>query len=129
MKKSIGVLGLGRSGVAAANLAVKLGYNVFASDSKEIEIKNLNKRVVKEFGGHSDKILNSDIIIKSPGVHSDIPILEKARKQEIKILSELAFSLENSKYKKIIAVTGTNGKTTTTDLISKIVKAVHRDSR
>lgn len=128
MKKSIGVLGLGRSGVAAANLAVKLGYNVFASDSKEIEIKNLNKRVVKEFGGHSDKILNSDIIIKSPGVHSDIPILEKARKQEIKILSELAFSLENSKYKKIIAVTGTNGKTTTTDLISKIVKAVHRDS-
>ena len=83
---------------------------------------------MKEFGGHSDKILNSDIIIKSPGVHSDIPVLEKARKQGIKILSELAFSLENSKYKKIIAVTGTNGKTTTADLTSKIIKAVHKDS-
>jgi UDP-N-acetylmuramoylalanine--D-glutamate ligase len=128
MKKNIGVLGLGKSGVAAANLAAKLGYNVFASDRKEKRIKNLNKKTIKEFGGHSDKILNSDIIIKSPGVHSDIPVLKKAREQKIKIMSELAFSLENSKYKKIIAITGTNGKTTATDLISKIIKAVHKDS-
>jgi UDP-N-acetylmuramoylalanine--D-glutamate ligase len=128
MKKNIGILGLGKSGVAAANLAVKLGYNVFASDSRESKIKNLNKKVIKEFDGHSDKILNSDIIIKSPGVHSDIPVLKKARKQKIKIMSELAFSLENSKYKKIIAVTGTNGKTTVTDLISKIIKLVYKDS-
>ncbi|GHT06478.1 UDP-N-acetylmuramoylalanine--D-glutamate ligase [Endomicrobiia bacterium] len=128
MKKNIGILGLGKSGVAAANLAVKLGYNVFASDSKEKKIKNLNKKVIKEFGGHSDKVLNSDVIIKSPGVHSNIPILKKARKQKIKIMSELAFSLENSKYKKIMAVSGTNGKTTVTDLISKIIKAAHKDS-
>jgi UDP-N-acetylmuramoylalanine--D-glutamate ligase len=128
MKKNIGVLGLGKSGVAAANLAVKLGYNVFASDSKEKKIKNLNKKTIKEFGGHSDRILNLDVIIKSPGVHPDIPVLKKARKQKIKIVSELTFSLENSKYKKIIAVTGTNGKTTATDLISKIIKAVHKDS-
>jgi UDP-N-acetylmuramoylalanine--D-glutamate ligase len=128
MKKSVGVLGLGKSGIAAANLAVKLGYNVFASDSKEKTIKNLNKKIIKEFGGHSDKILDSDVIIKSPGVHSDISVLKKARKQKIKIISELAFSLENSKYRKIIAVTGTNGKTTVTDLISKIIKVVHKDS-
>jgi UDP-N-acetylmuramoylalanine--D-glutamate ligase len=128
MKKNIGILGIGKSGVAAANLAIKLGYNVFASDSREKKIKNLNKKVVKELGGHSDKILNSDVIIKSPGVHSDIPILKKARFQKIKIISELAFSLENSKHRKIIAVTGTNGKTTVTDLISKIIKSEHKDS-
>jgi UDP-N-acetylmuramoylalanine--D-glutamate ligase len=129
MKNNIGVLGLGKSGITAANLAVKLGYNVFASDSgKKRIIKDLNKNVVTEFGEHSDKILNSDIIIKSPGIHSDISILKKAGKCKVAVLSELAFSLSKSKYKKIVAVTGTNGKTTTTDLISKIIKYVHKDS-
>jgi UDP-N-acetylmuramoylalanine--D-glutamate ligase len=129
MKKNIGILGLGKSGVAAANLAIKLGYNVFASDSgSEIQIKNLNKKVITEFGEHSDKILNSDIIIKSPGIHPDTSILTKARKHKIKIISELTFSLIHSKYKKIIAVTGTNGKTTTTDLLSKIIKVGYEDS-
>ncbi|MDR1784336.1 MAG: UDP-N-acetylmuramoyl-L-alanine--D-glutamate ligase [Endomicrobium sp.] len=128
MKLNIGVLGLGKSGIAAANLAIKLGYNVFASDIKEIKIKKLNKKIIKEFGCHSDRILSSDIIIKSPGINLNIPILKKARKKNIKIISELAFSLKNSKCKKVIAVTGTNGKTTTTDLISKIIKAVYEDS-
>jgi UDP-N-acetylmuramoylalanine--D-glutamate ligase len=128
MKRTIGVLGLGKSGIAAANLAAKLGYNVFASDNREIEIKNLNKKITRELGGHSDKILSSDVIVKSPGIDSNIPILKKARKKNIKIISELAFSLENSRYKKIVAVTGTNGKTTTTDLISKIIKSAYKDS-
>ncbi|MCL2484709.1 MAG: UDP-N-acetylmuramoyl-L-alanine--D-glutamate ligase [Endomicrobia bacterium] len=129
MSKKIGVLGLGKSGVAAANLAVKLGYDVFASDSgKKREIAGLNKKVKTEFGGHTDKILDSGIIIKSPGIHSDIPILKKAKKRKIKVISELEFSLNNSKYKKIIAITGTNGKTTVTDLTSKIIKAAHKDS-
>ncbi|MDR3253480.1 MAG: UDP-N-acetylmuramoyl-L-alanine--D-glutamate ligase [Endomicrobium sp.] len=128
MKKNIGVLGLGKSGIAAANLAVKLGYNVFASDIQEKKIKNLNKKIIKEFGEHSEKILNSDVIIKSPGIRSDISILKKAVKQKVKVISELAFSLSKSKYKKIIAVTGTNGKTTAADLISKTIKAAHKDS-
>ncbi|MCL2145019.1 MAG: UDP-N-acetylmuramoyl-L-alanine--D-glutamate ligase [Endomicrobia bacterium] len=127
--KCAGILGLGKSGIAAANLAVKLGYKVFGSDSgKEREIKNLSKKAVKEFGGHSDKILNSDVIIKSPGIHFDAEILKKAKKNKIPVISELEFSLDNSKYKKIIAITGTNGKTTTTDLISKIIKAAYKDS-
>jgi len=127
--KKIGILGLGKSGVAAANLAVKLGYKVFASDSgKKRVIKDLNAKVAREFGGHSDKILDSDIIIKSPGIHGDIDVLKKARSEKIKILSDLEFSLDNSKYKKIIAITGTNGKTTTTDLTGKIIKAAFKDS-
>jgi UDP-N-acetylmuramoylalanine--D-glutamate ligase len=131
MCKNLGVLGLGKSGIAAANLAAKLGYDVFASDSgrkRKIKIKELNKKVNTEFGKHSDKILDSDIIVKSPGIHSDIPILKKAIKKKIIVISELAFSLENSKYKKIIAITGTNGKTTTTDLTSKIIKSVYKES-
>ncbi|MCL2334488.1 MAG: UDP-N-acetylmuramoyl-L-alanine--D-glutamate ligase [Endomicrobia bacterium] len=129
MSKKIGVLGLGKSGVAAANLAVKLGYDVFASDSgKQREIPELNKKVRTEFGGHTNEILNSDVIIKSPGIHSEIPVLRKAAKRKIEVISELAFSLRNSKCKKIVAITGTNGKTTTTDLIGKIIKASYKDS-
>jgi UDP-N-acetylmuramoylalanine--D-glutamate ligase len=129
MCKNLGVLGLGKSGVAVANLAAKLGYNVFASDSgKKRKIKELNKKINTEFGDHSDKILDSDVIVKSPGIHYDIPILKKAIKKKIIVISELAFSLKNSKYKKIIAITGTNGKTTTTDLTAKIIKSVYKES-
>ncbi|MDR1696252.1 MAG: hypothetical protein LBR69_06475, partial [Endomicrobium sp.] len=81
MSKKIGVLGLGKSGVAAANLAVKLGYDVFASDiGKKKEVPGLNKKVKTEFGGHSGEILNSDIIIKSPGIPSGVPLLKEAEK-------------------------------------------------
>jgi UDP-N-acetylmuramoylalanine--D-glutamate ligase len=129
MKKNIGVLGLGKSGISVANLAVKLGNNVFASDSAKVkEIEKLNKKVLVELGGHSDKVFNSDIIIKSPGLYPNIPILKKARNKKIKIVSEISFALLNSKYKKIIAVTGTNGKTTTADLISKIIKSEQKNS-
>ncbi|MDR3281423.1 MAG: UDP-N-acetylmuramoyl-L-alanine--D-glutamate ligase [Endomicrobium sp.] len=128
MNKSIGVLGLGKSGVAVANLAAELGYNVFASDSKNKSIEILNKKVITEFGEHSGKILNSDVIIKSPGICLDIPILKKARKLEIPVISEISFSLKKLKYKKIIAITGTNGKTTTADLTSKIVKLFYKNS-
>ena len=121
----ISVVGLGKSGIACANLAVKKGYTVFASDSgnkrTHLQMK-LNKKVEVEFGKHSDKILDSDFIIKSPGLPSDLPIFKAAKKKNIKIISELDFALKFIKPKSIIAVTGTNGKTTTTTLIYKIIK-------
>jgi UDP-N-acetylmuramoylalanine--D-glutamate ligase len=137
MSKKISVLGLGKSGVAAANLAVKLGYEVFASDVKpkpasmpcsRALTRLLSNKIQTEFGGHTDKVLESGIIIKSPGIHCDTPILKKAAEKKIPVISELQFALQNSKYKKIIAITGTNGKTTTTDLTAKIIKAAYRDS-
>ena len=127
----ITVLGLGKSGIACANLAVSKGYNVFASDSgkkrthKEMK---LNKKVEIEFGKHSSKVLDSDIIIKSPGLPNDLEILKQARKQEIPVLSELDFALNFAKPKKIIAVTGTNGKTTTTTLIYEIIKKGYKNT-
>ncbi|MDR3113736.1 MAG: UDP-N-acetylmuramoyl-L-alanine--D-glutamate ligase [Endomicrobium sp.] len=131
MPKKVSVLGLGKSGIAAANLAVKLGDEVFASDSRfdcATANKSLSKKVKTEFGGHTDKVLDADFIIKSPGIHSDIAILKKAAKNKVPVISELKFALQNSKYKKIIAISGTNGKTTTTDLTAKIIKAAHKDS-
>jgi UDP-N-acetylmuramoylalanine--D-glutamate ligase len=120
--KKICVLGIGKTGIAVANLALNLGYNVFASDNKIVDIKKINKKIDFELGTHSNKILDCDLIIKSPGINNNIPILKKARKLNIKIISELYFSIKYSKFKNIIAITGTNGKTTTTDLIANISK-------
>ncbi len=127
----IAVLGLGKSGIACANLAISKGYGVFASDSGKVRTHKdmkLNKKVEVEFGKHTQKVLDCDIIIKSPGLPNELEILKQARKQEIPILSELDFALNFAKPKKIIAVTGTNGKTTTTTLIYEIVKKGYKNT-
>ena len=127
----ITVLGLGKSGIAAANLAVKKGFKVFASDSgkqKTYKQMGLNKAVRCEFGQHSDKVLQADIIVKSPGLASDLHVLKLAKKKKIPIISELDFALNFIRCKKIIAVTGTNGKTTTTTLIYKIIKKEYKNA-
>ena len=127
----IAVLGLGKSGIACANLAISKGFSVFASDSgkaKTHKKMKLNKKVEIEFGKHSQKVLDSNIIIKSPGLPNDFDILKQARKREIPVLSELDFALNFAKPKKIIAVTGTNGKTTTTTLIYEIIKKGYKNT-
>lgn len=127
----ISVIGLGKSGIACANLAVSKGYEVFASDSgkrKTHKQMKLNRRVETEFGKHSLKILDSNIIIKSPGISNELEILQQARQKEIPVFSELDFALNFAKPKKIIAVTGTNGKTTTTTLIYNIIKKAYKNT-
>jgi UDP-N-acetylmuramoylalanine--D-glutamate ligase len=127
----IAVLGLGKSGISCANLAISKGYTVFASDSGKTrthEQMNLNKKVEIEFGKHSKKVLDCDIIIKSPGLPNELEILQQARKKEIPVLSELDFALNFAKPKKVIAVTGTNGKTTTTTLIYEIIKKGYKNT-
>lgn len=126
--KKIAVLGLSRSGLAAANLLARQGARVFVS---EIQSKGkvgqywskLNKNVSTEFGQHSEKILDSELIVLSPGVHTSLPILQKARKINIPIISELEVAWRFIKPRLTIAVTGTNGKTTTTTLIGEIFRA------
>lgn len=118
------ILGAGRSGLAAALLAKKKGYEVFLSEftSKEnpnFEILEKNN-IDYEKGGHSqEKILSSDLIIPSPGISPDVSILRKASEKNIPIIDETAFALRFLK-NPIIAVTGTNGKTTTVNLIHHI---------
>lgn len=127
----ITILGLGKSGIACANLAVSKGYSVFASDSGKTKTHaqmKLNKNVEIEFGKHSSKVLDSDIIIKSPGIANELEILQQARKKEIPVLSELEFALNFAKPKKIVAITGTNGKTTTTTLTYEIIKKAYKNT-
>lgn len=126
--KRVAVIGLARSGLAAARKLKEIGADPFLTDirSKE-ELKDIITIISDfeyELGEHSGKILNNKLIIVSPGVPLDIPILEKAREKEIPIWSELEFGFQLVKdtSSKIIAITGSNGKSTTTSLIHHILK-------
>jgi len=123
--RKISVVGAARSGVGAAKLVKKLGGVPFVSDfsSKEkiydavnqLEIENINF----EIGGHTDRVYETDLMIVSPGVPNDSQVLQTARANGIKLISEVEFAYHYCKGK-IIAITGTNGKTTTTSLCGHV---------
>jgi UDP-N-acetylmuramoylalanine--D-glutamate ligase len=124
--KSFSIIGAARSGIAAAKLLKKKGYNVLLSESKNIDtisdeiVNTLNRLGIEsEFGGHSEHIYENDAIVISPGVPQDSELVAKAIADKKDILSEIEIASWFCKGK-IIAVTGTNGKTTTTTLIGKI---------
>ena len=126
--KPITVLGLGKSGFAAAKLAKKMCADVFVSDSSYNDTTKKNKDILisigieVEIGRHSDNVYkNKALIILSPGIPPDIPILRKANEENIEVVSEIEFASWFSPAR-IIAITGTNGKTTTTILIKNILK-------
>lgn len=123
--KRVTVFGLGKSGTACVKKLVSLGAEVFATDSgNPSSIEELKQLGVElELGGHTLKSIESaDLIVVSPGVHLDIPVLVEARKRGIPIISEVELAYKFLT-KPIIAVTGTNGKTTTTTLIGEMLKA------
>jgi UDP-N-acetylmuramoylalanine--D-glutamate ligase len=119
--KRISVIGAVRSGVGAAKLVKKLGGVPFVSDNApESKIENsvslLKENEIEcETEGHSERVYKCDLMIVSPGVPSDAPVLKKAKKRKIKVVSELEFASGFCKGQ-IVAITGTNGKTTTTSL-------------
>ena len=122
----IAILGAAESGVGAAILALKKGYDVFVSDMgliKENYKNALNKHNIElEEGTHTERrILDSDEIIKSPGIPDNAPIIAKAIEKGIRIINEIEFA---GRYcnAKMICITGSNGKTTTTSLIYHILK-------
>ena len=127
MKTNLIVLGGGESGVGAAYLANKNGMNVFLSEINIIE--NSYKKILIdngiefEEGKHSlNKILKANEIIKSPGIPNDCDLVLKILKNNIPIISEIEFASRFTNAK-IIGVTGSNGKTTTTCLIYHILKS------
>ena len=133
--KKIAVLGMARSGIAAAKLASKLGAKVILSDAKTREqlkdkINQLkDKKIVIETDGHSEKVLKgADFIILSPGIPGDIGILKTAFRLGIPVLSEVEMAYQLLKAP-LVAITGTNGKTTTTTLIGEIIKNSGREVR
>jgi len=153
--KNVGILGIARSGIAAATKLQKLGINVFLSDSRSMDDFNkspfplgkggllakpaegawvatdrsqnirtaLMPSLQTEFGGHTDRLLENDLLIVSPGIPLTTPILVKAKERGISLWSEieLGYRLTHPDTK-IIAVTGSNGKSTTASLIYHLLK-------
>ena len=125
-KMKIVILGGGESGVGAALLARTKNLDVFLSDKGEIREKYKNilleNQIEFEEGSHDEeRILRADWIIKSPGIPKKADIIRKIQQKGIRLSSEIEFGAEFTNAK-IIAVTGSNGKTTTTSLIYHILK-------
>jgi UDP-N-acetylmuramoylalanine--D-glutamate ligase len=126
MAKRIVILGAGESGAGAAVLAQKEGFDTFVSDMSLIKDKYkkmLDERgIAWEEGQHTEAlILNANEVIKSPGIPNDAPMIVKIREKNIPIISEIEFAGRYTKAK-MICITGSNGKTTTTSLIYHIFK-------
>lgn len=126
MAKRIVILGAGESGAGATVLAQKQGFDTFVSDMSLIKDKYknmLNERGIQwEEGRHTEEsILNADEVIKSPGIPNDAPMILKLKEQGTPIISEIEFAGRYTNAK-MICITGSNGKTTTTSLIYHIFK-------
>ena len=124
--KQLVVLGAGESGLGAALLAKREGYAVWVSDGGTIAPARMAELLAAgiefEEGKHDEeRILAADLIIKSPGIPTTIPVVQQAIIRGISVVDELEFASRYSKGK-VIAITGTNGKTTTTLLTYHLLK-------
>lgn len=129
--KKIVILGGGESGVGAALLAKEKGFEVFVSDKGKIteKVKNelLRNSIPYEEGWHTwEKIESADLVIKSPGIPDKVPVVKKLVESGKPVISEIEFA---GRYVdgKIIGITGSNGKTTTTLLIGHVLKSAGLD--
>ena len=133
MSKKIVILGAGESGVGAALLAKQKGYNVFVSDAsaiKPIYQSELEANHIPfESGTHDvEKILEADEVMKSPGIPEKSELVKQIRAKGIPVISEIEFGYRYKGSSKIIAITGSNGKTTTTSLLYHICKVAGQDA-
>ncbi|MEE8405427.1 MAG: UDP-N-acetylmuramoyl-L-alanine--D-glutamate ligase [candidate division Zixibacteria bacterium] len=125
--RKIGIIGMARSGTACALMAKRMGGEPFVSDAAadnkltEAMSSLAASKIVFETGGHSDKLMNCDYLVVSPGLPADLEIVKNSEQRGIPIFSEIEFAswvFEG----RICAVTGSNGKTTTTTLIGEMLK-------
>ncbi|TCK67395.1 UDP-N-acetylmuramoylalanine--D-glutamate ligase [Winogradskyella wandonensis] len=124
--KRLVILGGGESGVGTALLGKAKGYEVFVSDKGEIKKKYkdvlLHNEIEWEEKQHSEhKILNADIVMKSPGIPDKVNLVKQIREADIPIVSEIEFA-SNYTNATLVAITGSNGKTTTASLTHHILK-------
>ena len=120
------VLGAGESGVGTAILGRKKGFEVFVSDKGAIaeKYKNVllnNDISFEELNHNESKILDADVVMKSPGIPDKVALVQKLKENKIPVISEIEFA---SKYTEgvVIGITGSNGKTTTTMIVNHILK-------
>ncbi len=124
--KKVCVLGIGKSGRAVACLLASHGFDVLISEESaysQAKSLHLPQQIAVETGGHSDRVFACNFWVKSPGIFPKNPILLEAKKRGIPVFSELEIALSfMPKGVRLFAVTGTNGKTTTTSLLGEILK-------
>jgi UDP-N-acetylmuramoylalanine--D-glutamate ligase len=132
MKKRLVILGAGESGIGAAILGRAKGYDVFVSDGGVIQDK-YKAELVKynipfEAGGHTaEKVLNADEVMKSPGIPEKNEWVRKIREKDIPVISEIELAYRYKGNSRIIGITGSNGKTTTTALTFHLCKTGELD--
>ena len=130
MSQRVTILGGGESGVGAARLAMSNGLETFLSDAGAIgearKAELVDSGITFEEKGHSETLIsNSDIVVKSPGIPDTAPLIEALHDKGIPVISEIEFAYQYlPEGVKVIAITGTNGKTTTTLLTYHILKEV-----
>jgi len=132
MSKKIVILGAGESGAGAAVLAKQQGYDVFVSDGSTIKEPWRSELQLQgiafEEGQHTvDRILSADEVVKSPGIPEKNELVQQIRAKHIPIISEIELAYRFKGNSKIIAITGSNGKTTTTSLIYHICRSAGLD--
>lgn len=125
------ILGAGESGVGAAMLGQKENWEVFLSDKGSIKekYKNVlsNLKIEFEEGKHSEaKILDADLVVKSPGIPDDVPMVKSLKTKGIKVISEIEFAAKYTNGK-LIGITGSNGKTTVASLTYHILNRAGLD--
>lgn len=125
MGKKIVILGGGESGAGAAVLAKRKGYEVFLSDASSLKEKYRNELLSEgipfEEGQHSwDQILNADEVVKSPGIPEQNELVKAIRAKGIPVISEVELAYRYKGNSRIVAITGSNGKTTTTSLVYQL---------
>ncbi len=126
--RKIGIVGMARSGIAAAQLAARLGGKPFVSDYRRAELLTGPCRLLEEAGisyetdGHTERLLSSDYVVLSPGVSLDSKIVRSISQTGLPIFSEIEFASWVCRGL-VVAVTGSNGKTTTTTLIGEMLTA------
>jgi UDP-N-acetylmuramoylalanine--D-glutamate ligase len=129
-KKAL-VIGAGRSGIACANLLAANGLKVLLTEEKKAEavkekLKGLSSSVEVETGGHGKTVFSCAFAVKSPGMSHSNPLIAALKKKKIPLFSEIEIAMAYSLAGKLLAVTGTNGKTTTTILLGELMNAALR---
>ena len=133
MAKKLVILGAGESGIGTALLAKQKGYDVFVSDASIIKPnyqKELEANQIEfESGSHdTERILSADEVMKSPGIPDKNELVKAIRAKAIPVISEIEFGFRYKGNAKIAAITGSNGKTTTTSLLFYICQVAEKDA-
>lgn len=133
--KKVLVIGMGKSGLESAKFLKNKGAELYIQDNKTMEeFDEDTQKTIEDLNGElylnemPDNLTEMDMIVVSPGVPADIPLIKEAKEANVKVIGELELAYLFSKGS-FVAITGTNGKTTTTTLVWEIFKAAGIDAR